>query len=439
MKTLIPVTVVLLTALLIGTLAAKKGELELKDGRKLVGEIAETPDGYSITQPGGSATTFRKDEVKRVSYTDALEKAYDEKKAKIDPKDADALYALAQWAMNNKLNEQMGDAATAVLAINPNHAGAKILLRRYNEWKKNPVTVTPPVNPPVNPVNPPVTTASDTSKLTMKDVMIIRLIEMPLGANLGIAFVPPKAVDKYWARLQADKPEKFGGKPERDRFYGRPTHEQVGVIMDNISKDDYWTLAGDVTVSKDPPAMVLWKQRINPWMVNTCGSTSCHGGNAKAPWHVITNFGQDIQAIYTNFYVVSEYTTAKGVRLLDRDQADDSLLLRYALPADQAGGMTHPKVNGEAVAIKVPLRNPDDAMYRLIKGLLTEKGGLRSGLERLSYHINFAGVTPSTPKKPAGAGPGPAGVGGAALPPGPMRFDPATGAPIGPPPPVGPK
>ena len=78
---------------------AEKKIILLTDGRRLVGEITETADGYLVKLAYGEVP-FKKAEVVKImdipkSKTDT---SFEDRYAKVDKTDPTALYDLASWA-----------------------------------------------------------------------------------------------------------------------------------------------------------------------------------------------------------------------------------------------------------------------------------------------------------------------------------------------------
>ena len=404
---------ILLTGLLFAELSAKNGELTLTDGRVMEGDIAEKADGYDVTAPSGAVITFRKDEVKgQPEYYNTLADGYDKKKAALSKDDAKGLVALAIWAKNHKLIEQMGDAAAAALVADPNNVRAKLLMEAYQNSKKAPPTqpaVAPPIRttpsptPTPTPVGPGVGVQppSPTGKLTEDDINAVRLLEMAAGDRMPMTYKR----DELWnliTKLAKDavNDPTLSGTRAQENFLGlRPEpFAQLRFAMVKINPDQYFRLAEKkvVALRTDPACLTVFKVTVNPWFVQTCGAPGCHGGsNPAAPFRL--SQGKDDPSVYTNFYVLSEFVVDKNRRLLDRDRPEDSLILKFALSPDQVDPKDqHPQVNGMPVRLGSPsFPNKNARIYQLIMTWLTPSLGddrkpewLRT-TDRVDYHITF--------------------------------------------------
>ena len=105
----------------------------LKDGRVIEGDIVELPDHYQVTQADGATGRLEKDRVLRIeskpgkaSLTGLFAARWAEAQA-----DTDACFELARWAETHNLLPSCVLAIRAVLHLNPQHAQAQALLRKY--------------------------------------------------------------------------------------------------------------------------------------------------------------------------------------------------------------------------------------------------------------------------------------------------------------------
>ena len=336
---------------------ARTGEVVLVDGTTYFGDVTETPAGYSVLTYGGTLT-LTKDRVKSVAYFADVNEAYAKKKAAIKAGDAPAHYQLARWARENSQMDAMAEQCREILKIDPNHTQAKLLLRLYEKYKGT----EPGQNGGTDGQPPVVVTplAGDLPRVTDKDINVIRLLEMRPGENLRMRFAKG-ALDKFWAQMEGQ--DEFKGDRAKKKFYADPPHEQLRVILEKTPPDLHYQLGERVTILQDPPSMMIWRTRVQPWVLNNCASSSCHGNaDPKIPYHLITANVNDATVAYTNFLVTSEFQGNTGM-LIDRDRPEDSLLLQHALPPEFAKeGLRHPLVKDQA--IRPALRNLEDPMYR---------------------------------------------------------------------------
>jgi hypothetical protein len=81
------------------------------------------------------------------------------------------------------------------------------------------------------------------------------------------------------------------------------------------------------------------------WLVNSCATSNCHGGqDAGRLWLYNKRSGSD-QAAYTNFLILERFKLQNGMPIINYTEPANSPLLQMALPRDQAL-IKHPQVAG---------------------------------------------------------------------------------------------
>jgi hypothetical protein len=121
----------------------------------------------------------------------------------------------------------------------------------------------------------------------------------------------------------------------------------------------------DVLVKSDPAAVREFKTKIWPVLAGSCASSACHGGaKGQGSFKLFNVALNDDKVMYTNFYILSAWSKG-GLKMVDREYPENSLLLQYGLPANLAR-FVHPGKN-EAV-----FRRKDEANYRIIENWITK-------------------------------------------------------------------
>jgi hypothetical protein len=111
-------------------------EVVLQDGRVLTGTVKTEGDNI-LVQMGGATLSFTKNQVLRIDRRATPEDEYNAKLAEVSQTDPQAMFSLMQWASTNGLEKQAQDLAGKILAINPDHAGARKMLGQIkldNQW-----------------------------------------------------------------------------------------------------------------------------------------------------------------------------------------------------------------------------------------------------------------------------------------------------------------
>jgi hypothetical protein len=115
--------------------------VHLKNGQHVEGEVTEGEDGKTrVTIDDGVFFEFPPSEIERIERKKSPSATFDERLAKIDGRDLDAIDALtdlASWARTRRLRSRVRKAFRRVLEIDPHHAEARrglgyVVLR--NRW-----------------------------------------------------------------------------------------------------------------------------------------------------------------------------------------------------------------------------------------------------------------------------------------------------------------
>jgi hypothetical protein len=117
---------VLLMLLLVAA-AAFADRVHLKNGRVLEGEVTEKGDMVEVKMSIGTATVAKQD----VDFIESVKGAaaeYQEKSAALAADDVEGHFQLARWCEDRRLKDEARAELLKVIAINPEHAGARALL-----------------------------------------------------------------------------------------------------------------------------------------------------------------------------------------------------------------------------------------------------------------------------------------------------------------------
>jgi hypothetical protein len=118
-----PRTVAATLVLAVVSAFALADKIVLTDGRSFTGTVTVESDTVIITVPYGTLR-FPREQVERIEFKDTPEQEYAKRLADLSLQDANAVYALAEWADDNSLSDRSGELLAQVLRLNPNHAAA---------------------------------------------------------------------------------------------------------------------------------------------------------------------------------------------------------------------------------------------------------------------------------------------------------------------------
>lgn len=120
-----------------------------------------------------------------------------------------------------------------------------------------------------------------------------------------------------------------------------------------------------VRVEGEPKAFGAFRDNVHrAWLVNTCASTACHGGQqAGRLWLANTSVNAE-RTIYTNFLILERYRLSDGTPLIDYEAPAKSPLLHLALPREESL-YPHPLVaTTRSAAWRPVIGSVDDLRFR---------------------------------------------------------------------------
>lgn len=413
---------------------AKPGIVRTNDGQSFEGDVDDAPEKDQVTVTVRNIPVqIPRTRISAIEYTQSFEQQYAERMAKMDPKDAAGRIQLAREAMAVKQYALARDALESALAVDNNNAEATQLLETVRSLMRlerkaatePPVAARPPA-PGHSETSAATTHAAGGAKhLTPAQINTIKQLEMrPDDREVRIRF--EHGVQKRFVEL-------FGAKYPPAQFYAMNAMQQAQAILNDGSPD----MRKDVTIVNDPPALFQYRRNVQPFVVQNCATSACHGGGS-AKFNLVVPADSE-SAGYTNFYTLSRYTMAlkqQGeavfghgeAKIIDRARPEASLLLQYSVPVAVAE-QKHP----EAAGYKPALRGVTDGRYGTVLNWI----GRSIQPVEPDYGIDVAAATtqPATTQpaaKPAATAPAAATV----APPRPVQ--PPAPRPVQPPRPVAP-
>jgi hypothetical protein len=135
------IRILTLVAVLAACACARADIVELKNGGKIHGEIANasgrTAASYDITTDGGGRMSIPRSEVVRVIGQSPQQEEY-HRRALAAPDTIEARWELAEWCRKYKLVDEYRAELTKILEIDPNHEQARLGLghqKHSGQWK----------------------------------------------------------------------------------------------------------------------------------------------------------------------------------------------------------------------------------------------------------------------------------------------------------------
>ncbi|HEV8378755.1 MAG TPA: hypothetical protein VGP99_07885 [Tepidisphaeraceae bacterium] len=329
----------LILCLLASPLLARPGTIRTKDGRSIEGDITDRgAEGATITTRAGQIT-IRADEIAEIQYGGNIKEAYEKRLAAL-PKNAGARshIDLARWLYENKEYELARKEVDTALAIEPNNEDAAVLRQTIDRTmllEKRPGAARPPAGAGAGAANktPGGTAIKDRRLLNADQINTIRQFELR-NDEQRVRVRLDNNVGKKYIEMANIAPNEFARLPDALKAL-------------EILKNGTQEMRKDVKIITDPQAILEYKAKVQPALLQGCATTACHGGS-NAGNFLLYNPADNDAVTYTNFYTLTQFTSPVEKvqrRMIDRVYPQNSLILQFGLPRERAE-FDHPDVNG---------------------------------------------------------------------------------------------
>jgi hypothetical protein len=406
-------------ALLAGVSAeARDVIISFKDGRTIQGEfISEDSESISISI-ATIKTSYKKADIKGVQNKLTVDEEYQQKKQALKSTDVEGWYNLAYWLHSQKAFDKSLVEIDALLAAISKPGALKAEEASYLDRAKilrSMVTgeiaklkaesgKTAPVKPATGATPAATQPASGTGsqsglqqqyqdrRMTDAQLNMIRLYEI-----VDPAIERPKVTVKRDAldaflRDYKDKPDAIRERADMDRFRGAEGWVQLDILFKFKARELY----PSVTVHEDPKNMLVFKKSIhNSYVLNYCGTSSCHGGEAGNLFLFNLDPNSN-RTVYSNFFNLYTWQDNTGY-MINLDVPSDSYLIQYGQPANVKNAMflakkPHPEVKGW----QPKFRQVQDPVQATIQSWIESLGRTRN-----DYGIDYIPPVVSPGTKPA--------------------------------------
>jgi len=335
----------LILCLLCTSLLARPGTVRTKDGRSIDGDITDKgADGATITTKAGQIT-IRADEIAEIQYGGSIKEAYEKRLAAL-PKDAGARshIDLASWLYENKEYELARKELDTALAIEPNNEDALVLRQTVDRTmllEKRSNIARPPAGAGAGAAAGTGAANKPAAGGAIKD----RHLLSPDQINTIRQFELRENEPRVRVRLDNNVAKKYVEMANIDtrRFSQLPEPLKALEILKNGTQE----MRKDVKIVSDPQAILEYKAKVQPALLQGCATTACHGGS-NAGRFLFYNPADNDAVTYTNFYTLTQLTSPVEKverRMIDRLYPQNSLILQFGLPRERAE-FDHPEANG---------------------------------------------------------------------------------------------
>lgn len=394
----------------------------MKTGQRIQGILAEANDKNIVVKVSGINATFAIADIERYEFLPPLMERYRELRAAVG-NDPDQIVDLAGWLRDRGKYELALAEVDRALEVSPEHSEClrlkleleqQILLRSRAKPGEKPQPAGNPGDIPGGGEKPDPRRARihDFPLLTAAQVDLIKVYEVDLAEKPRV-LIPREAME----RLMQD----FSGHPlipvtkeGRDALLRRNPVEHLDLIFRLQARDLY----SQVQVLDMPGSIRKFRENVHAtWLLNSCATTMCHGGNDAGRLVLATRRPNHDQTVYTNYYILQKFRTRDGLPLIDWENPEKSVLFQMALPREDSLSPHPPAPVGEAGrdGWKRAFRDTGDRLFE--KSVEWVRSAYRP---RPEYTLPYSPAKPfepppaqaGVPKTPAAGGAGGQGGGG---------------------------
>jgi len=334
--------VCLLLALLCNAALAQQVEIELNNGTVVQGElVAESEQAVTLLRSGIREPYLRSD-IKEIRTQRELtvDEQFDQRRAAIADTDLLERYKLAAWGVNAKAYRKALAEIQAIRLAADGDTPPSLLtaLDKLETVVNNRLQLEEPEATPDDPTAGTDDTQTPEQRperkeltwLTDEQVNLIRVYEVDLKDNPRV-LVPNEVYNELLENYRTDSAmEPFLQSDGRRRLRTLSDSRFLRLLFDLRAREMY----GKVTIRTDPPALQDFRRIMYPNFVSSYFRRQYASGDEPV-LPLLFKRGNETNEVYTNFYILAQ-ASHNGMPMIDRDRPEESLLLQWALPRDQA-------------------------------------------------------------------------------------------------------
>lgn len=330
----------------------------LRDGRRLEGRLVSRNNAKVVVEIAGFPTTFNMQDVLRIDPVPPVAERYRQLRTVIADDDIEQLLLLTDWLRDREAFSLALVEVAHILKLDPHNEEAKalkqqiestILLRAEALNRAEDAAPGTDHKPRTKPKRRP-----GFPTLTRDQINLIKIYEVDLKD-------PPRlVVDRDTIRRLVEAYDGNDLIPQsreaRAALERRPPVYILELMFRLRAREFY----NEVRVDGEPKAFRLFRENVHrPWLVPTCSSTACHGGQQAGNLWLKNTSPNNEQTIYTNFLILDRYRLADGTPLIDYKEPAKSPLLQMALPRDLSL-YPHPLVATNSTSVWRPVIGSTD-------------------------------------------------------------------------------
>ncbi len=327
-----------------GGAQARMAVVETNAGRTFEGELLSETDREVILLISNIETPIKRADIKSITIKKSGADLFAERRAQLEDNDLDGRFGLA-YDMYEMGELDIAKQETASLIKQfPDAERVKRLddvvadaIKLRDDRDERAAAARPP-RPPADagdssngqarPHDPQ--TLRD-QQLTDEQISLIRLWELPADlSELKPRIIIPRETIETLFDEYADRDEIPKGRRGQNELRRAQGWEQLPFLFAVRARELYPT----VRVIEDPPVMKTFRSQIAPLYINGYFANNFGSGNVDGLM-LFGGKGDPVRAAYTDFYILHNFRLGNAY-MIDRDKPDESLLVQWGLPRDQA-------------------------------------------------------------------------------------------------------
>lgn len=338
----------------------------LISGRRITGELIRQDSLIVVIGIDGIETTFQRNNIASVTLLPSVEDRYTEMRASIPDDDIEARLTLIEWLRARRAYTLAIRELESVLIDDPNNPRAKLLHTWLTEYDKLGSTKprdgskdSSPRDADKLPKNRK-QLRNSIKPLTPEQVNLMRVYEIDLRDPPKLK-VPDAALEELMRR----KPDAFSpNESERRAIFKLSEIDKLRLIFTHKARDLY----SQVNILEDPASLEAFKKNVHSqrgWVINACATTRCHGGIDAGRFQLMNSKPNSTETVYTNFFIIENYTLANGSPLINYEDPERSPLLQMGM-VEKNSLTPHPEIPKDfpGTGFRPIFRSTRDRKYR---------------------------------------------------------------------------
>ena len=363
---------------LVTPLPNQRGVVVMRDGGRREGVIVDDAFEYVLMEIEGIRAKLRRDAVSHVVLQPTFDQRYADAKAALRPGMYDAHFVLCKWLVDERRYELAKQELIELLNQIEMPEARNLLnvveaqLALVNKVPPQPDDDVPDIegNDPAGekttgPVYPADLMPSEL--VSRDDVNVMRVYEIDFDRPPKVVISPGtvrELLEKYSTNklIPADK----SGHTAMFRAAADRPLDVVRLMFELKARDLY----PKIEVKSEPYSLNMFRLRVHDtWLMNNCATSKCHGGPYAGPLFLHRRNYKDDRVRYTNLLILERLKLDPEWPLINYDKPEDSLIIQYGLPREQAR-KPHPNVTGWEPAFSPSNKKLQEAATEWIQSMM---------------------------------------------------------------------